>query len=83
MEIVVETKSDVVGNGVFWRGPADRIDEIRNIPARKAAKLVAEDGKKRVIGMWHVSVTPNDQGKGPATRVEGGESEELGEHDGR
>ena len=64
MEIVVETKSDVIGNGVFWRGPADRINEIRNIPARKTAELVAKDGKSRVCGMWHVSTVPNAEFSG-------------------
>lgn len=55
MEILVETKNEVLGDAVFWRGPAERIDEIRNIAARQTARLVAKDGKKRVCGMWHVS----------------------------
>ena len=55
MEIVVEYKSTVLGPGVFWRGPAERVGEIHNIPARETARLVAKDGKPRVCGMWHVS----------------------------
>lgn len=55
MEIVVETKNEIFGDGVFWRGPAERVGEIRNIPARETAKLVAKDGNPRVCGMWHVS----------------------------
>jgi hypothetical protein len=53
--IRVETASDVLGNGVFWEGPASRVNEIRNIPARKLAHLVATDGKPRASGMWRVS----------------------------
>lgn len=60
MEILVETKSEVVGSGVFWKGPADRIGEIRNIPAREIAAMVARDGKSRVLGMWQVSVVKTD-----------------------
>ena len=55
MEIVVEVKNQVLGDSVFWRGPADQVAEIRNIPARKTAEAVAKDGKPRVCGMWHVS----------------------------
>lgn len=58
MEIVVEYKSTVLGPGVFWRGPAERVGEIHNIPARETARLVAKDGKPRVCGMWHVSAEP-------------------------
>lgn len=60
MEILVETKNEILGDGVFWRGPAERIKEIRNIPAREMAKLVAQDGVKRVLGMWHVSAVPSN-----------------------
>lgn len=55
MHIKVEFKNEILGDGVFWHGPVDQIDRIRNIPARETAKLVAKDGKKRVSGMWHVS----------------------------
>ncbi len=60
--IRVETKSDVLGNGVFWEGPTSRVSEIRNIPARKLAHLVAADGKSRSAGMWRVSVTSGRPG---------------------
>jgi len=53
--IRVETKSDVLGDGVFWEGPTSRVMEIRNIPARRLALLVATDGKPRASGMWRVS----------------------------
>lgn len=53
--ILVETKNEILGNGVFWRGPSDRVSEIQNIPAREMAKLVAKDGKPRACGMWRVS----------------------------
>lgn len=59
MEIVVEVKNEILGDSVFWRGPAEQIAKIRNIPARETAKAVAKDGKKRVCGMWHVSAVPN------------------------
>lgn len=54
MVIVVEVKNDILGNDEFWRGPADRISEIRNIPARRLAELVCADGLPRKSGMWHV-----------------------------
>ena len=54
--IRVEIKSDVLGDSVFWKGPADRVSEIRNVPARRTAQLVSEDGKARACGMWRVSV---------------------------
>lgn len=52
--IVVSFKSEVLGAGEFWRGPEDRVDEIRNIPARRMAKCVIADGKTRSAGMWTV-----------------------------
>lgn len=55
MQIKVEVKSDILGDSVFWEGPADRAQDICNIPARETAKLVAQDGVNRVCGMWHVS----------------------------
>lgn len=54
--IIVEVKNEILGNDEFWRGPEDRIDEIRNIPARMLAKKVVKDGKARTIGMWHVRI---------------------------
>jgi hypothetical protein len=62
--IRVETESDVLGNGVFWEGPTSRISEIRNIPARKLAHLVATDGKSRSAGMWRASVMAAHPGTG-------------------
>ena len=53
--IRVEIESDVLGNGVVWEGPTSRVREIRNIPARTLALLVAADGKPRASGMWRVS----------------------------
>ena len=55
MRIKVEVKNTILGDSVLWEGPADRVEEIRNIPARETAKLVAQDGRNRVCGMWHVS----------------------------
>lgn len=52
--IVVEVKNAILGDCEFWRGPEDRVSEIRNIPARMTAEEVALDGKPRVCGMWHV-----------------------------
>lgn len=52
--IIVEVKNEILGDSEFWRGPADRICEIRNIPARITAQQVVQDGKPRVCGMWHV-----------------------------
>lgn len=67
MEILVEVKNEILGDSVFWRGEADKVAEIRNIPARQTAEAVAKDGQKRVCGMWHVSVVPNALAKGPAS----------------
>lgn len=60
MQIKVEVKSEILGNGVFWEGHADRVQDICNIPARETAKLVAKDGVNRVCGMWHVSAWTDD-----------------------
>ena len=54
MNIVVEVKNEILRDGEFWRGPADHINEIRNIAVRRLAKLVCTDGMSRKIGMWHV-----------------------------
>lgn len=54
MVIVVEVRNQILGDSEFWRGPADRVGEIRSIPARMIAKLTAQDGKPRIDGMWHV-----------------------------
>jgi len=64
MEIIVEVKNEILGDSIFWRGHSEHISEIRNIPARETAKLVAKDGKSRVCGMWHISAlaTPEVQG---------------------
>lgn len=53
-EIVVTYSSEILGSGEFWRGPANRLREIRNIPARRLAERVAVDGKPRLLGMWTV-----------------------------
>ena len=60
--IVVEVKNEILGDSEFWRGPEDRIAEIRNVPARLTAQKVAMDGKPRVCGM-HVrqEMTPDTQ----------------------
>ena len=61
MEIIVEYKSTVLGPGVFWRGPAERVGEIHNIPARETARLVAKAGKfgtvqtRRAMKLWRTS----------------------------
>lgn len=52
--IVVDVKNEILGDSMFWRGPPERIGDIRNIPARETAKLVVKDGKARQHGMWHV-----------------------------
>lgn len=54
MRIRVEVKNEILGDSVFWEGPADRVDDIRNVPARVTAKMVVKDGQARVSGMWHV-----------------------------
>lgn len=60
--IVVEVKNEILGDSEFWRGPEDKIAEIRNVPARLTAQQVVKDGKPRVCGMWHVrqEMTPNE-----------------------
>ena len=56
MNIKVEVKNDILGDCVFWQGSEEKVKEIRNIPARRLAVLVAEDGVARKTGMWYVSV---------------------------
>lgn len=52
--IIVEYKSDVLGNGELWRGDEKDVAQIRNICAREIAYKTAKDGQPRVDGMWHV-----------------------------
>ena len=52
--IIVEVKNEILGDSEFWRGPEEKIAEIRNVPARMAAENVVKDGKPRAVGMWHV-----------------------------
>lgn len=52
--IVVEYENEILGSGVFWEGPAENINEIRNTPARRVAETVAKDGETRTVGMWAV-----------------------------
>jgi hypothetical protein len=54
MTLSVTFQSEILGSGEFWRGDAEKISEIRNIPAREAAKHVARDGQTRFVGMWKV-----------------------------
>ncbi len=57
MKIKVEYESEILGKSVFWEGDSSRINEIRNIPARKTAEIVVLDGigSARKCGMWTVS----------------------------
>jgi len=55
MIIKVEVKNDLLGDSIFWEGDSKNIDQIRNIPARNLAKIVARDGVSRKNGMWIVS----------------------------
>jgi hypothetical protein len=55
----VEVKNAILGDSVFWEGPSERLEDIRNIPARDLARLVAKDGQTRKSGMWVVSALPN------------------------
>lgn len=50
--IRVTYRNDLLGSGVFWEGPADRIGDCRNIPARMLAEHVAANGGKKSSGMW-------------------------------
>lgn len=54
--IRVEVKNAILGDSVFWEGPVEKIEEIRNLVALQQARLVAKDGRSRVIGMWVVSL---------------------------
>jgi len=58
--IVVDVKSEVLGDSMFWRGPPQHIDQIRNIPARQTAQLVVKDGRPRTCGMWRVRAEFSD-----------------------
>lgn len=59
MKIAVYCKNEFLredGKTPFWVGDAERIGEIRNIPARDLATETAKDGKPRKSGMWSSSV---------------------------
>ena len=52
--IEVIYKNEILGIGILWLGEENRIEEIRNIPARLLAEKVILDGKTRHDGMWTV-----------------------------
>lgn len=58
--IVVSYKSEVLGKGEFWRGPASQIDTIHNICAQQLARLTSKDGQPHKDGMWRstLAATP-------------------------
>ena len=58
--IRVEVRNEILGNSVFWQGPAERIEEIRNLVAKQQARLVAKDGQARASGMWVVSLATEE-----------------------
>lgn len=62
MQIRVETKNDLIGDSIFWKGDSSGIDNIKNIIARDLAKHVAKDGITRSHGMWLVYEV-NDKGE--------------------
>ena len=53
--LLVEIRSEVLGDQVFWQGAVEDIGLIRNVPARLIAYQVAKDGIARRYGMWRVS----------------------------
>jgi hypothetical protein len=50
--IVVSVENEFLGSGEFWRGPASRINECRNICGQGIARLTWKDGKPHADGMW-------------------------------
>lgn len=66
MIIRVEVRSAILGDSVFWEGPATDIAAIRNVPARMTAARVVEDGVARTCGMWVVTALRNDAQEPPA-----------------
>lgn len=46
--------SEVLGNGVFWEGPPDRIEEIHNVVAQDLAQRVLRSQRPQATGMWRV-----------------------------
>lgn len=54
--VIVEVKNDILGDGVFWRGPENLIEEIHNLPAKMLARTVVATGKPGQTGMWHVRI---------------------------
>jgi hypothetical protein len=59
VNLKVEVKNAILGDSVFWEGPSEKLEDIRNIPARDLARQVAVDGQTRKSGMWVVSALPN------------------------
>ena len=62
--IVVTYQNEILGAGVVWEGHEDRLEDIRNIPARNLARLVAQDGRTRQAGMWTVERVDGRHGEG-------------------
>lgn len=59
--LLVEVRSEVLGDQVFWRGAAGDAGLIRNVPARRLAYQVAKDGIPRRYGMWRVSAVRKEE----------------------
>ena len=53
--IIVTYKNEILGDGLFWKGPETEAHKIHNIPARMLAERVLLDGKTRQDGMWTVT----------------------------
>ena len=65
MNIRIECKNEIVGDGVFWEGQEEHISEIRNIAARQAAKAAVRLSEPVQIGMWLASVVPHEPSNAP------------------
>lgn len=59
MKIEVTYSSGVLGSGLFWKGDAKDIKQIRNFPARDLAQeLIESDVDTLSSGMWIVRKLP-------------------------
>jgi len=60
MKVRVEYDNKILGKDIFWEGDSSKINEIRNIPARKAAETIVQNGIRSAhCGMWIISVVDN------------------------
>lgn len=52
--------SSALGQGVFWHGPVERVEDINNLQARNLAKEAIAQGRSCKSGMWRAEPLAED-----------------------